>query len=147
MPKKPKYKYKSPAKKRKLKRQFLTKGPLDLNSRVKKRIMDFAKKLRKHPTRGEVALWKELKGAKVGGVWFKRQFVIRGWIADFYAPKPRLVVEVDGPSHWTKAGRARDAFRDKTMQDLGLTIVRVTNDEVLYNPLVAVARVLTALER
>lgn len=108
--------------------------------------MDFAKKLRKHPTRGEAALWRELKGAKVGGVWFKRQYVIRGWIADFYAPKPRLVVEVDGPSHWTKAGKERDAFRDKTMQDLGLRIVRVTNEWVLNEPQKAVEKILTALE-
>lgn len=143
MPKKPKYR--SPAKKRKLKRRFLTKGPLDLNSRVKKRTKDFAKKLRKHPTRGEAALWRELRGAKIGGVWFKRQYVIRGWIADFYAPKPRLVVEVDGPSHWTKAGRERDAFRDRTMQDLGLTIVRVTNEEVLETMPLALVRIRAAL--
>lgn len=120
---------------------------LDLNSRVRKRTKDFAKTLRKHPTRGEVALWRELRGAKVGGVWFKRQFIVRGWIVDFYAPKPRLVVEVDGTSHWTKAGRAKDAFRDQTMQDLGLTIVRVTNDEVLTTPKKAVARILRQLNR
>lgn len=128
-------------------RSYITrwKSPLDLNSRSRKRTFKFAQQLRKHPTRAEAALWEHLRGAKVGGVWFKRQVVIRGWIADFYAPKLRLVVEVDGTSHFTKAGRKKDAFRDKTMQELGLTVVRVTNHEVLTQPQKSLTRIIESI--
>jgi very-short-patch-repair endonuclease len=60
---------------------------------------------------------------------FHRQVVILGWITDFYCPKYRLVVEVDGSTH----NKEKDAKRDRAMLDHGIDTVRVTNDEVLYD--------------
>ncbi len=78
----------------------------------------YAGRMRHAPTRSEAALWAVLSGRRVGGVQFRRQYVIGGrWIADFAAPAARLVVEVDGSAH---RGRERhDARRDRALGLLG----------------------------
>ena len=50
---------------------------------------------RRHPTASERILWEALRGRKLG-VKFRRQVVLGFAIVDFFAPEPRLVVEVDG---------------------------------------------------
>ena len=52
-------------------------------------------------------------------------------MVDFYCPERRLVIEVDGRSHDGRG--AEDAARQKALEDQGLTVLRVTNDEVIRN--------------
>lgn len=68
-------------------------------------------------------LWRELQrlGLKMG-----RQILILGWIADFYDPATKLVVELDGPFHIP----AKDRFRDKVMREAGYTVLRYPNQAV-----------------
>lgn len=103
-----------------------------------------AKKLRGRLTRAENALWEILKDAKLG-VKFWRQIVLLGWIADFWCPTRKLVIEVDGPSHLGRA--SYDAFRAKIMRErLGARTIRFTNQEVLTNPLLVEARLRSELQ-
>ena len=46
-------------------------------------LLQFAKKLRKNVTLGEVALWREIKSKKLG-VRFSRQIAIDKYSIDFY---------------------------------------------------------------
>lgn len=85
----------------------------------------FARKMRKNPTPSERLLWSKLKKRQIG-FRFKRQQFVLGWIVDFYCPKRRLVVEIDGPSH----DRVKDARRDAIMTNHGFRVIRFTNDEV-----------------
>lgn len=64
-------------------------------------------------------------------VRFRRQAVILGWIADFYCPKTKLVVEVDGQGHLRQAQADKDKLRDAVMKDHGFRILRFTNNDVL----------------
>jgi very-short-patch-repair endonuclease len=89
-----------------------------------------ARRMRKHPTPGEAAMWAELR-RKALGHRFHRQVPILGWIADFYCPAWRLVVEVDGPYHEDR--KAYDALRDQVMRDHGLRVIRIAEDDAVHH--------------
>jgi very-short-patch-repair endonuclease len=102
------------------------------------RITDLCRQLRNNPTYAEKLLWKELRKRSAGGEKFLRQFPIfvpnvsgrkAFYIADFYCAKLKLVIEVDGSIHLLK--KEYDANRDLVMNELGFSILRFTNDEVL----------------
>ena len=62
-----------------------------------------------------------------------RQKPIENFIVDFYCPKLKLVIEVDGDSHFTPEGMDYDAARTNILEGYGLQVIRFTNDEVLHN--------------
>ena len=85
--------------------------------------------MRHTPTEPERRLWQLLRKSQLGGLKFRRQAVIGQYIVDFYCPRRKLVVEVDGESH---VGRGDvDAARTAHLKRLGYRIMRVTNDDVL----------------
>jgi very-short-patch-repair endonuclease len=66
----------------------------------------------------------------LNGLKFRRQVPIGPYIADFFCPAARLVIEVDGATH---VDSPTDGRRDAWMQSQGLRILRVWNDEVIGN--------------
>ena len=83
-------------------------------------------------------MWNELRANKLG-VHFRRQQVIQGFIVDFYCHNAGLVVEVDGDVHDLQ--QEEDARREKVLREMGLSIVRFGNDEVVRNLSVVVGRI------
>lgn len=87
--------------------------------------------LRRRATRYELIvakfLWRE-------GVQYIAQcpFQIEGktFFADFYIPANKTVVEIDGKGHSEGWQYYYDKERDYLMEGEGLTVVRITNDEV-----------------
>jgi very-short-patch-repair endonuclease len=65
------------------------------------------------------------------------------YIADFFAPALRLVVEVDGSIH--ERTRRADARRDERLRRLGYRILRLDGELVVHQLPVAVARVREAV--
>jgi very-short-patch-repair endonuclease len=61
---------------------------------------------------------------------FTRQKPMGDYIADFYCASHRLIVEVDGDSHFTEAGANRDGVRDAALKHMGLNVLRFTNEDV-----------------
>jgi hypothetical protein len=59
-------------------------------------------------TTTEALLWEALRAEKLG-VRFRRQVVLGRYIADFVAPRAKLVVEVDGEVHEGHAAAGRAA--------------------------------------
>ena len=57
-----------------------------------------ARQLRQNLTDSELSLWRRLRGKQLAGVQFYRQKPIGRYIVDFYAPKAKLVIEIDVPS-------------------------------------------------
>lgn len=88
------------------------------------------KKLRRNMPKGERLLWQHLKGSQLGGYKFRRQAGVGPYVVDFYCPKLRLVVEVDGYSHMNEEAQAYDRKRDAYMKQLGLTVNRYTGVQV-----------------
>jgi len=52
---------------------------------------------------------------------------------DFYCPKLKLVIEVDGDSHFQENAPEQDSMRTATLESYGLRVVRFTNADVLEN--------------
>ena len=88
-----------------------------------------AKEMRKNMTPAEKKLWGFLRTFPLK-MW--RQKPIGHFIVDFYCPKLKLVIEVDGESHFTEEGKAFDRERTQVLESYGLKVVRFTNDQVLH---------------
>jgi very-short-patch-repair endonuclease len=61
---------------------------------------------------------------------FKFQYIIKGFIADFYIPQFDLVVEIDGSQHYTEWGLLRDQYRDALLRAEDLSVLHIRNAEV-----------------
>ena len=101
-----------------------------------------ARQLRTAPTRAEAALWELIRGRRIGGWKFRRQHPIVGYVVDFYCPTLGLVIEVDGEFH--KDRWSEDQLRTRHLEQLGVKVFRIRNEQVLTAPL-AVARLIAAL--
>lgn len=113
------------------------------NSKRQALLTERAHTMRHSPTPSEATLWQLLSGRKLG-VAFRRQVPLAGrYIADFFAPSARLVVEVDGPSHLARV--RSDARRDRVLAKLGYRVLRLDAELVLCRPATAIARIRAAL--
>ena len=97
-----------------------------------KNLKELSKSLRDNLTEAERCLWTRIR-LKHLGYMFYRQKPIGEYIVDFYCPKARLVVEVDGGQHFTEDEASNDRVRDEYMRSLGLMVLRFSNSEVLKN--------------
>lgn len=90
-----------------------------------------AKELRKNMTPAERKLWY----LYLRQFRFKvlRQRPIDHFIVDFYCPSLKLVIEIDGDSHFTDEGQAYDLERTAKLEGYGLSLIRFTNTQVLQN--------------
>jgi very-short-patch-repair endonuclease len=88
--------------------------------------------LRRNLTEPEKRLWQVLRNKQMGEK-FRRQHGIGHYIVDFYCPALKLVIEVDGDSHFTEDAQRYDRERNKFMSSLGMTTLRFKNDEVMSN--------------
>ena len=69
----------------------------------------------------------------MGGYKFFRQYGIGFYIADFYCPRLKLVIEVDGGQHYSDEGVAYDGQREGFLRGEGIRVVRFSNLDVLKN--------------
>jgi very-short-patch-repair endonuclease len=104
------------------------------------------KKLRNNATEFEVILWSRLRKRQCGGHRFVRQFSVGAYIVDFYCPKKRLVVELDGAQHAEVENRYYDQERTKYLNHLELKVLRFWNSEINTNLEDVLDEILSALE-
>ncbi len=97
-----------------------------------------AREFRKRPTPAERRAWELLRDRKLLGLKFRRQHRIRGFFADFYCHELRLVLEIDGPVHHTREQKAYDAKRTAILERIGLRVIRIPNETVSRETLLAV---------
>ena len=90
-----------------------------------------ARLLRKRMTDSERVLWSRVRGKQLLGVQFYRQKPIGDYIVDFFAPKAKLVVEVDGSQHMQGDHVMKDKRRDAYLASLGLRVLRFDSSQVL----------------
>jgi very-short-patch-repair endonuclease len=89
--------------------------------------------LRKKSTKAEKILWEYLRNRKLAGFKFKRQYSVDAFIIDFYCPKVKLGVELDGEVHFTDEAKEYDENRSGFLSDFGIELIRFNNDEVVNN--------------
>ena len=90
------------------------------------------RELRNNMPQAEVLLWSQLQRRQLG-YKFRRQYGVGPYVIDFYCPKLKLGIELDGDSHYRKGGQEYDAKRDEYIASFGIHIVRILNDEVYTN--------------
>ena len=95
-----------------------------------KNLKELSKSLRSNLTEAEWCLWKRIRLKHLGYVFY-RQKPIGDYIVDFYCPRAKLVIEVDGSTHFTDETIEYDRIREECMSSLGLRVIRFTNTEVL----------------
>lgn len=94
------------------------------------KLKEFAKKLRKDMTFGEVLLWNELKRDKLWGLDFDRQRCTDNYIVDFYCKSLMLAIEIDGMSHNYEEAFTKDEKRQGKLESFGITVIRFTEAEI-----------------
>ncbi len=90
-----------------------------------------AQTLRKNMTKEERHLWYDF--LKLHPVQFKRQYPIGPYILDFYCPKLRLTIELDGSQHYEVSQAEYDRRRTVFLEEQGLRVLRFSNLDVMRN--------------
>lgn len=100
-----------------------------------KRKTQFLKELRNNPTKAELILKKRLrlKRDNPNYLRFRFQYIVLGFILDFYFPRPKICVEIDGEYHKTKEQTIKDNIRTAALNKAGIKVIRFTNGEVINN--------------
>lgn len=91
------------------------------------RLHDMARDRRRNPSDAEKLLWVQLANQKLGGFKFKKQFIVGSSIVDFACPSVWLVVEIDD----VDIDQELQAMSDRKLTDVGVRVLRFTNEAVL----------------
>ena len=94
-------------------------------------LTQYARELRKNMTREEKRLWYQFLRNYPSR--FQRQKAIGEYIVDFYCAKARIVIELDGGEHYEINQQNKDAVRTHTLESIGLTVIRIPNNEIDKN--------------
>jgi len=103
-----------------------------------------ARSLRSDPTPAERKLWYEF--LRTLPQKFSRQKPLDRYIADFYCSKHKLVIELDGDSHYTDRAQRYDGSRTAALEAVGVRVIRFTNMDVVQNFEAVCVAILRALE-
>jgi len=88
--------------------------------------------LRNNMPTPEIKLWQILRNKQMG-YKFRRQHSISNYIVDFYSPKLKLIIEVDGDSHYIGNAQNYDKIRDEYLNSFGIKVLRVKNSDIMNN--------------
>jgi len=100
-------------------------------TRTRKSMIEASKELRQRMTMTEELLWESLRGRKLGGLKFYRQMPIDRFIVDFYCPRMKLVVELDGEIHDDLDQNDHDRLREDMLREREIRVIRFRNEEVI----------------
>lgn len=103
------------------------------NPIAKSHIEKFADYRRANPTPAEAEFSRFLMGLNNGVLRgeFVREHIISGkWIVDFFFPKIRLAIEIDGSIHLSGIQKKKDRLKDLDAARFDITVLRLTNSEV-----------------
>tara|TARA_Y100000588_G_scaffold57710_1_gene55678 strand:- start:9311 stop:9682 length:372 start_codon:yes stop_codon:yes gene_type:complete len=91
------------------------------------------KALRNNMPSAEVILWTHLKRKRFQGLKFRRQYGIDRYVVDFYCPKLRLAIELDGINHLEKKQKLKDQKRQAEIESFGIKVLRYMNTDIYDN--------------
>lgn len=93
-----------------------------------KKLKQLARNLRNNSTKEENHLWYDF--LKNSDIHFYRQYIIGDYIVDFYCPKAKLVIELDGSQHFEEEIILYDTKRTEFFECFGLEVIRFTNSDI-----------------
>jgi very-short-patch-repair endonuclease len=113
--------------------------------RIRSPILHAAKEHRQEPTTAEGILWAAVRGQQIRGLPFRRQHPVGRFILDFYCPRKKLCIELDGSVH--DGREADDQARTDVLSYHGIRVIRFRNEEVLNDLPSVLQRIEAALNR
>ena len=84
-------------------------------------------------TDAEQILWSRIRRKQLKSRQFYRQKIIGNYITDFYCPKSKLIIEIDGGQHYSEQEKKKDKIRDDYMSKIGLKVLRFSDNEIFKN--------------
>jgi very-short-patch-repair endonuclease len=93
--------------------------------------LEFRKQLRRDMTDAEHRLWFYLRGKRLAGYKFKRQYSAGNYVLDFYCSAAALAVEIDGAHHFEDDQCQHDSQRTSWLAEQGIEVLRFDNRQVL----------------
>lgn len=78
----------------------------------------------------EKLVWFRLRGRQLARFKFRRHFGVGPYILDFYCPKLKLGIEIDGDSHSGPEAQAYDVEQQKYVESFGISLIRFSNKQV-----------------
>ena len=90
-----------------------------------------ARTLRRTPTPFEIRFWRLIHPIRQAGWYFRKQAPIGRYVVDFVCHGARLIVEIDGDTHYSDEGMAKDEVRTAFLVGEGYRVLRFTNLEVM----------------
>ncbi|MDP3378885.1 MAG: DUF559 domain-containing protein [Brevundimonas sp.] len=100
---------------------------------VERATVEKARALRRRLTPPEARLWAELRGGRLGGLRMRRQHPVGPFSLDVYCAAAKLAIEVDGLGHEDPDRARADTRRTGWLAEQGITVLRVTAEEVRTN--------------
>jgi very-short-patch-repair endonuclease len=91
------------------------------------------RELRHNSTSAEKLFWSIVSRKQFRNLKFRRQHHIGIYIVDFYCPQQKLIIEIDGDSHFTQAGKNWDEQRTAYLKLQGYWLLRYNNLDVVGN--------------
>jgi very-short-patch-repair endonuclease len=92
---------------------------------------EYARELRHSTTDAEQKLWTLLRNRQLKGKKFRRQHAIANYVVDFYCNESKLAIELDGKFHTEPETKEYDKSRTALMNEIGITVLRFWNEEVI----------------
>lgn len=93
----------------------------------------FARQLRKAGNPAEKYLWSKLKNRKFFGFKFRKQVPIGSYVVDFLCVAKKIVIEIDGDSHYMEGRQEKEQDRDAYLKQCGWNVIHVGHREALFN--------------
>ena len=91
------------------------------------------RRLRNNMPRAEASIWPKLRGKRLLGYKFRRQYSIGPYVVDFYCPTLKPAVEIDGDSHFENQRPHDEKRRNAFIESFGIKFLRFTNLDVYKN--------------
>ena len=94
---------------------------------------DKRRRLRQNQTDAEELVWKFLRNRQMNKYKFRRQYSVDKFVIDFYCPKLKAAVELDGSVHDEVNQKYNDEIRQSYPERFGIQIFRIKNEELFGN--------------
>ena len=119
---------------------------MESRHRIHPVILARARELRQPQTPAEATLWRCLRNRNLK-YKFRRQHPIHRFIVDFYCAEAKLLIEIDGDSHFEKEQIEYDKARTEYLENLGYKVIRFTNNDVRYTINAVVDEIIKVVEK
>ncbi|MDQ7009097.1 MAG: DUF559 domain-containing protein [Candidatus Gracilibacteria bacterium] len=105
-------------------------------------IKETARKLRQNLTPAEKILWEKIRANKIGIKFYRQKPILvmtensmldRYIISDFYSPKNKVVIELDGGVHNIEEVYLLDKHKEELLKNKGYKVIRFRNEEIFEN--------------